>query len=115
MKCKADPQTASIWGNAVAFFGNKYDSRVLPLHRICSLQPPVDVVKSLIDAYPHAISAKETVFQRLPIHIAIQYEASADVIKLLLSCYPMGAMIKDNLGRLPLHYAMSHGTSADVV
>mmetsp|Transcript_12132 Transcript_12132/g.17689 ORF Transcript_12132/g.17689 Transcript_12132/m.17689 type:complete len:294 (+) Transcript_12132:11-892(+) len=115
MECETDPQAASVWSKAVGFFDGRYESRVLPLHRACSLRPPVHVIKSLVNAYPQAVSAKETEFKRLPIHVAVQMEASADVVDFLLLVYPMGAMTKDNLGRLPLHYAMSHGASADVV
>ena len=54
---------AKVWSSQAGFFDGDHDSHVLPIHVACSLHAPLDVIKALVEAYPDALSAKESSFK----------------------------------------------------
>jgi ankyrin repeat protein len=105
------PAEASTWIVTKGFNGNL---RFLPLHKACVLQPPTDVIQSLLSAYPEGSQCKDQ-DGWLPVHCACFYGADDGVIGELLMSYSKGAQSKDDEGRLPLHYACLKGASQEVV
>jgi ankyrin repeat protein len=78
--------------------------RFLPIHQICVLNPPLDVVGSLINAYPESASALDQ-DGWLPLHCAAYYRASEPVISFLIGTNLDACKTKDEEGRVPIHYA----------
>ena len=111
---KAYPEEAKSFHTGVTFNGI-HTSRLLALHHACTQNPPLNVIKALIRAYPKAVQARDSYYRRLPIHFACLKKASAEVIHELLEAYPGGASITASLGRLPLHYACATGASKEVI
>lgn len=107
--CEAKPRLARRWCHQIGYYEGKFDSDVLPLHHAVTLNPPASTIETLLEAFPEAISLRESKFQRLPIHLACQHAASLEVLQVLLGFYQLGAEEKDLLGRTPLHYACSNG------
>jgi len=113
--CQSQPQKAKIWGQRQGFFEGLKDSNVLPIHEVLIANGPLEVVQTLLHAYPESIGETESSYQRLPIHCACRKNANPRVIEFLLKLYANGALIADSLGRLPLHYALSNGANDEVV
>lgn len=117
-QCERNPQEARTWHLEKGFFQGTIDSDVLPLHQaVASVPaPPVDVIATLLEAYPNAVAAKEATLHRTPLHLACQRaDTSTDAILLLLEHAPKAATKHDSLGRHALHYACSSGASVEVV
>ena len=110
-RAESFPAEASTWIVTKGFNGNL---RFLPLHKACVLQPPANVIESLLSAYPDGSQCKDQ-DGWLPIHCACFYGADDSVISELLMANGKGAQSKDDEGRLPLHYACLKGASQDVV
>ena len=74
----------------------------LPLHIICTLNSPIDILQLMLQWYPlgaRALDGKG----RTPLHCAMMLrEPKILVIQLLLQCYPFAVNIVDSLGRTPL-------------
>lgn len=100
-RCEAFPEEASTWIVTKGFHGNL---RFLPLHKVCVLSPPMDIINDLLYAYSEGSKSKDQ-DGWLPIHCACFYGASPSIINALLKSYPSGAHNKDDEGRMPLHYA----------
>lgn len=100
-RCESFPEEASTWIVTKGYHGSL---RFLPLHKACVLSPPMNIVDSLISAYPEGAKSKDQ-DGWLPIHCACFYGASQTVINALLESNPNGAHNKDDEGRMPLHYA----------
>jgi len=77
----------------------------LPLHEVCHLGAPFQVIQKLIHTNKSALQ-KKGFCGRLPLHYAAYNKPSVNVIKLLLRHYPDGANEVDMDGRLPLHLAV---------
>ena len=107
----AFPEEASTWIVTKGFNGNL---RFLPLHKACVLQPPENVITTLLNAYMDGIDDKDQ-DGWLPIHCACFYGAGEAVINTLLNANPKGAQSKDDEGRLPLHYACLKGATQGVI
>lgn len=105
------PDEAATWIVTKGFNGNL---RFLPLHKACVLQPPQNVIDTLLAAYPEAAKSRDQDGWH-PVHCACFYGASDKVVNQLLNAYPKGGQAKDDEGRLPLHYACLKGASQDVV
>lgn len=76
-----------------------------PILYACQLNPPVDVIKALIDADASAVY-QSNCSGALPLHIACKKAASPEVIKILTHANGEALMTKDNKGRLPIHVAI---------
>ena len=73
-----------------------------PLLLACKLNPPLDVVNSLLQAYPDA-SVETDCENKLPLHVACEFGAHPAVINTLLKANIDAAMEKDIFGMLPIH------------
>lgn len=100
-RTKQFPVEASVWTKTKGVHG---DIRFLPIHKICVLNPPLDVVGSLINAYPESASALDQ-DGWLPLHCAAYYRASEPVISFLIGTNLDACKTKDEEGRVPIHYA----------
>ena len=71
---------------------------------ICSLQPPLELVKLIYFANETAIRQPEPQGLRLslPLHVACKYNASDEVIMFLADKYPPALCTKSNQGSYPL-------------
>lgn len=74
------------------------------LHLICKiLNPPEDIVLSIVDAAPDVVSWTDTQGW-LPLHHACAYGASPEIVKILCDTYPQGKIQQDKQFRTPLHF-----------
>jgi ankyrin repeat protein len=110
-RAEACPEEAATWIVTKGFNGNL---RFLPLHKACVLQPPQEVVETLLAAYPDGSRSRDQ-DGWLPVHCACFYGADNNVVTALLSVNPKATQSKDDEGRLPLHYACLKGASQAVV
>jgi hypothetical protein len=64
----------------------------LPLHHVsgASSVQPLDVVRSVLEAYPDAAGVEDS-SGRLPVRYAVDRQLPEEVVELLLSAYPRGA------------------------
>ena len=90
-------------------------TKVLPLHHACTLNPTVEITETLLRINPSAASKRDSLFKRLPLHLACLNGASSDVVRELLIAFKDGAQSKLKDGQLPLHYACGSGASREVV
>lgn len=107
------PEEVSTW--LVVRFPNGKQISVLPLHVACALNPPPQVIESLIKPWPKALNAKEKLFGRLPLHLAVTEGGDLEVIQVLLKSAKRTAEARDNDGMLPIHLACLSGSSVGVV
>eukprot|EP00586_Coscinodiscus_wailesii_P019090 CAMPEP_0172518438 /NCGR_PEP_ID=MMETSP1066-20121228/290827_1 /TAXON_ID=671091 /ORGANISM="Coscinodiscus wailesii, Strain CCMP2513" /LENGTH=359 /DNA_ID=CAMNT_0013300841 /DNA_START=80 /DNA_END=1160 /DNA_ORIENTATION=- len=114
-ECAAHSKRAKVKTKLAGFYDGKHDARLLPLHQMCSLNPPKKALVAMIEANPSAVRKREHNFERLPLHIACINNASDDVILTLLSHYKQAAKGKDVAGRVPLHYACCNDVSINVI
>jgi hypothetical protein len=114
-ECAAHSKRAKVKTKLAGFYDGTYDARLLPLHQMCSLDPPKKALTAMIEANPRAVWKREHTFERLPLHIACINSASDDVILSLLSYYKQAAEDKDIAGRVPLHYACCNDVSINVI
>lgn len=75
-----------------------------PLLYACALDPPLSVVKSLVEAHPQGLSERDCE-GKLPLHISCEYGASPEVIAYLVARDCTAVRAIDNNGRYPLHLA----------
>mmetsp|Transcript_53124 Transcript_53124/g.158971 ORF Transcript_53124/g.158971 Transcript_53124/m.158971 type:complete len:286 (-) Transcript_53124:157-1014(-) len=95
----------------------------------CRHQPPLKVVRIILDLCPEAAFEVDFITSRSPLHIAVEFEASVEVIKLLADHHPVtagagvdfvafgdaieliaepqpsAAVLVDGSGKTPLHVA----------
>lgn len=75
------------------------------LHMVCKLMdPPVDVVQSLINCAPETVTWPDS-NGWLPLHHACANGASGKVLNVLVQAYPEGKIHQDRRSRTPLHFA----------
>ena len=74
------------------------------IHFVCRYQPPLDIVKSVVQIYPEGVLELDSVGQT-PLHVAVSWKASLGVIEQLISTHAEAAMIQDTHGRTPLQLA----------
>eukprot|EP00978_Attheya_sp_CCMP212_P005285 scaffold11763_cov78-Attheya_sp.AAC.1 len=106
---------AGVYSMEPGFFDGKHDSRLLPIHYACALQPPPDVIAALSSIHLDGLASRESYFGRMPLHVACLKNISLQCIQELLRPYPMACLVQDRFGRLPLHYALSNGAPFEVV
>ncbi|KAL3924199.1 MAG: hypothetical protein SGILL_001190 [Bacillariaceae sp.] len=110
-RAESHPEEAATWIVTKGFNGSL---RFLPLHKACVLQPPTDVILTLLKAYSDGTKSRDQ-DGWLPVHCACFYGANDSIVTTLLTSYPKAAQSKDDEGRLPLHYACLKGASQSVV
>jgi len=74
----------------------------LPLHEVCRRKPTLELITSLVSAYPMSLLMKDSHDGCTPLHYACRHGASEEVIKYLLKNYPDSAIIEDKYGCSPL-------------
>lgn len=92
----------------------KNDRGNLPLHSAASFRAPLEVIESLLEAYPEAASISNN-YGNLALHFCAWKKGPVDCERLLLKVYPEGAAQKNNHGNLPLHYAAHYNAPLEVV
>eukprot|EP00522_Entomoneis_paludosa_P008967 CAMPEP_0172454348 /NCGR_PEP_ID=MMETSP1065-20121228/11370_1 /TAXON_ID=265537 /ORGANISM="Amphiprora paludosa, Strain CCMP125" /LENGTH=568 /DNA_ID=CAMNT_0013206665 /DNA_START=56 /DNA_END=1762 /DNA_ORIENTATION=+ len=92
----------------------KNDRGNLPLHSAASFRAPVEVIESLLEAYPEAASLTNN-YGNLALHFTAWKKGPIESEKLLLKVFPEGAAQKNNHGNLPLHYAAHYNAPLEVV
>ena len=89
-----------------SFMNDGRTAQILPIHRACSMSLlPLDILESLVFAYPESLQKKETGLRRNCLQIAIRAGLSQDIIRYLLEKDHQAASYQDSLGRVALHYA----------
>ena len=117
----AGPSLCSRTSHAPLFYGGRYGTTLLPLHRACMCDPPAYVVEALLRANPKAARTAESAFHRLPIHLACRVGGSAqvDTVRLLLVASERDGTsswnCRDKLKRIPLHYILANGAHPTIV
>ena len=95
------------------FYDNKTAANVHAMHVACANQAPPDVIQTLHDIYPHAVTMPDSAYQRLPLHVAVIFNAPPKTVSLLLNLNGRAARVQDLLGRLPIHYAVKDPVSGE--
>ena len=85
--------------------------RFLPLHSACARQPPADVIKALLNAYPDGAKCVDDQGM-YALHYACGNQASREVVRMLLMSFPDAARLSDPRGMLPIHYLACWGPSS---
>mmetsp|Transcript_30057 Transcript_30057/g.49666 ORF Transcript_30057/g.49666 Transcript_30057/m.49666 type:complete len:347 (-) Transcript_30057:200-1240(-) len=92
-----------------AYCRDAHDST--PLHIACWSNPPLEVVRVLIEAYPHALRTKD-VHGDTPLHIAVSNPVtSIELVQILVEACPQAASIANREGLMPLHAACRYSPS----
>lgn len=115
LHCDSHPKEAKSWTNQIGFWESASSSDVLPLHQATMLNASRELVDSLIKAYPQAVRAKESLYDRIPLHIACLRKAEPLVVWSLVLQYPQGAGMPDRNGRLPIHFACNNNAPVFVI
>eukprot|EP00986_Skeletonema_menzelii_P006654 scaffold2532_cov79-Skeletonema_menzelii.AAC.15 len=74
------------------------------LHAVVRYNPPLDVVRRMIDLCPDQLAAKDCL-GRTPLHVAAGSSAEPRLIKLIANAYPASCDATDEDGKTPLHFA----------
>jgi ankyrin repeat protein len=91
------------------------DHRSTPLHIACWGNPPVEVVRALLRACPHAATDKD-ILGNTPLHVATGHpNTDPAVVREILSVCPTAASITNKEGLMPLHMACRHAPSNEAV
>ena len=88
----------------------RHRRRATPLHLACTRDPPLDVVKSLIDANPEAVASPTRLGWEYPLHYAIGSGMASDsVINALTEAYPDAvAQVSTGAARFGVHRSPLH-------
>ena len=118
----AGPSLSSRTSHAPLFYGGKYGTTLLPLHRACMYDAPKYVIEALLRANPSAARTAESAFHRLPIHLVCRSgSAKVDTVMLLLASERDGGTAtssltyRDRLKRIPLHYILANSAHPTIV
>jgi hypothetical protein len=76
--------------------------KILPIHSAIILHSPVEVIETLIDAYPQGLRKGDD-RKMLPLHMAFRIGASLDVTAVLVDAYPDALKKRDIKGHTPIH------------
>jgi hypothetical protein len=83
-------------------------TRETPLHRLVAVQPPVDVVMSLVQRlttmFQNAPKEMTDVVGRTPLHVAMIFRCRSEVVRFLIQ-NSTAAVVQDAWLRCPLHWA----------
>lgn len=90
-------------------------SGMTPLHYLCERNPPVSIVRALIEAFPIAALKRAMPGGCLALHVAVTWNASLEVVTALLAADEGAVHVKDELGNVPLHSACFSGAKISVL
>ena len=76
--------------DAVVEMAKTYYAKDLPLHLACRNQAPEDVVRGLINLYPHAVRERSQKDNRLPLVLCVKNKGSYNAVGTLIRAYPEG-------------------------
>ena len=94
----------------------KGEAEIYPIHQACSSPTvPLELIDTLLFAYPDGINKTESNMKRNCLHIAVRAGVADEIIEYFLSEYPSLVYKSDEEGRIPLHYAISNGCSNEIV
>jgi ankyrin repeat protein/serine/threonine protein kinase len=62
-------------------------------------------IKSLVDAFPHAVSKFSEFSELLPVHLAAKHNFPADILALIIEAYPDGIKTKSGKGAYAFHFS----------
>jgi len=84
--------------------------RLLPVHGAIMFGAPLEVVESLLEAFPYGARCKDDQGM-LPLHLAFRNDAPDNIITELVQADPSTIQVKDRKGRLPIGCALSTGAA----
>ena len=99
LRCKENPNEAKVW-HVLQDDEGQICWQQLPLHQCCKSQPPVELVRALIEAYEDGPQTKDG-FGDFPVHLACDNNASEEVITMLVKAFPAALHESDNFGLSP--------------
>jgi ankyrin repeat protein len=85
-----------------------------PIHHLVCVQPPLDLVRRILQLSPCAIKKKNK-NGSLPLHLALSFSACDDVLQMLFSLYPRAVKEQNIFGYFPLHYACCSNASTSIL
>lgn len=77
-----------------------------PLHLAVFNAYPIQVIESIIEAFPQAVKLTNSTFKSTPLHLAMS--SSFDVVKKLVYLYPSACNLPDIVGKYPIHQFCMH-------
>jgi hypothetical protein len=95
-----------------------------PLHIACQSGAPIQVVKALLNANPHACQISCGTQGRLPLHLLLATAGAMspsatplqeNVVIALVEAYPGGCRVVDRAGNLPIHLACVASRVSDAI
>jgi len=84
-----------------------------PLHCAIEANAPVEILASLLGAFPEACTTKNKRLQ-LPIHL-VREKTQETIVSELIKIYPQGARERDERGNVPLCLALKASASLEVL
>jgi len=89
----------------------------LLIHEVCRHRPSLNIVETLIFAYPTGLKCTDDSNYFLPIHFACRSGASTDIIAKLLQAHPDSYFFKDKYSCTPLTIAQraAYSHKAEVI
>jgi len=107
-RCADYPEEASTWmcrlQEVKTAGATKKEVRwkILPIHSAIVLHSPVELIESLVDAYPQGLRKGDD-RDMLPLHMAFRLGASPETTAVLVDAYPDALKKRDSKGHTPLH------------
>lgn len=87
---RADVAKSDEDRDAVVEVAKIYYEKDLPLHLACRNQAPEDVVRGIINIYPHAVRERSQKDNRLPLVLCVKNKGSYNAVGTLIRAYPEG-------------------------
>ena len=107
-RCADYPEEASTWMcrlqevKAAGATNKEVRWKILPIHSAIVLHSPVELIESLVDAYPQGLRKGDD-RDMLPLHMAFRLGASPETTAVLVDAYPDALKKRDSKGHTPLH------------
>lgn len=114
-RVRQDPLEAEQELQVMTRGGFQSSTGMSPLHYACERNPPVKVVRQLVECFPFATLTRAMPGGCLPLHIACTWGCSYEVVKALLTADSGSVRVKDELGNVPLHSACFSGAECRVI
>jgi len=77
------------------------------IHHLCCYQPPLSVIKTIVQSYGDGVLYEQDCLGRYPIRAAVEYEAPFEVVEFLVKMNPAGLLYQDRSGNTPMHIAVN--------
>eukprot|EP00527_Entomoneis_sp_CCMP2396_P005757 CAMPEP_0198151124 /NCGR_PEP_ID=MMETSP1443-20131203/54366_1 /TAXON_ID=186043 /ORGANISM="Entomoneis sp., Strain CCMP2396" /LENGTH=198 /DNA_ID=CAMNT_0043816697 /DNA_START=123 /DNA_END=719 /DNA_ORIENTATION=- len=102
-----------------AIFARTDDAGYTALHYACELGASLEVIESLVKAWPESVKETTKFGGYLPLHLcftsSMQHQASLSVVRYIISCFSDAIKTTADGGMLPLHVACFYGATIEVV